>query len=161
MLTRRQERQQKRGTPVVNAGVDGDTTGSALNRLERDALIQDPRLVVVALGGNDVLRQMSRETTLENLDRIVAGCVDQGARVVLVHAKFGLFSDPYQKGFEAVAKRYGALLVHDVLGGILGNPKRMYDRIHPNDEGYDLFARRVAEVVGPLLQEADSRRSAP
>ncbi|MBI3118467.1 MAG: hypothetical protein HYZ00_07260, partial [Candidatus Hydrogenedentes bacterium] len=43
------------GTPVINAGVDGDTTASALKRLEEDVLIEEPRLVIVELGGNDFL----------------------------------------------------------------------------------------------------------
>jgi acyl-CoA thioesterase-1 len=145
------------GEPIINAGRDGDTTGSALERLDEDVLVHAPRLVIVELSGNDFLKRVPKEETFANLDQIVARCVAAGAMVVLVHAKFGLWSDPYIQGFEEIAEKHGALLVENVLNGILTNPKRMYDRIHPNEEGYRLMAERVAEVVRPLLEEAEAR----
>ncbi len=146
------------GRPVINAGRDGDTTATGWTRLESDVLRWNPRLVIVGLGGNDLLRKIPREETFENLDRIVAACVDRGAMVVLVHGRFGVWSDPFLDGFEAIAERHGALLVSNALRGILGNPRRMSDQIHPNDEGYALLAERVAEAVGPLLAASDRRR---
>lgn len=144
--------------PVVNAGRDGDTTGSALNRLERDVLSHRPRVVVVELGGNDLLNRVPREETLSNLEQIVARCVAAGSMVVLVHAKFGIWSDPFADGFEDVAKRHGAVVVWKSLSGILGNTKLMHDQIHPNADGHRLLAERVAAVVEPLLEAADKQR---
>src|SRR5919199_350459 len=37
------------GVPVINAGVSGDTTQSALARIDSDVLSRDPRLVIVGL----------------------------------------------------------------------------------------------------------------
>lgn len=77
--------------------------------------------------------------------------------VVLVHCKFGiLMSDPYIETHESIAKSRGALLVKNTLRGILANPSRMSDRIHPNDEGYALIATRVSEKLGPLLSAAEA-----
>lgn len=143
------------GMPVVNAGVTGDTTGRALRRLEEDALGGDPRVVIVALGGNDFLRKVRKAETLRNLEAIVEGCVSRGVIVVLLHAKLGLFSDPYFDGIEEIAERYGAFLITNVMKDIFGNPARMSDQIHPNDSGYALLAERVAAGVGPLLTAAD------
>ena len=39
------------GQPVINAGVLGDTTTRALERLEEDVLSQSPRIVLITLGG--------------------------------------------------------------------------------------------------------------
>ena len=139
------------GLPVVNAGRDGDTTATALARLD-EVLALQPRLTIVELGGNDLLRKTPKEQTFRNLDQIVARLVAGGSMVMIVHAKFGLFlSDPYREGYAAIADARGALLVVDVLDDILGNPARMYDQIHPNDDGYALIAARVAEAAGPLL----------
>src|SRR5215212_11260441 len=44
------------GATIVNAGVNGDTTESALARVDADVLARDPRIVLVGLGGNDLLR---------------------------------------------------------------------------------------------------------
>lgn len=144
------------GHEVVNAGRDGDTTESALARLESDVVARQPRLVVVALGGNDVLQQTAKESTMRNLEAMVTRIVGCGAMVVLVHAKFGLFDDPYRDGVKAIAKEHGAAVVWGVLDDILGRPSRMYDQIHPNDAGYALMADRVTAVVAPLLEAADA-----
>ncbi|HIJ74090.1 MAG TPA: arylesterase [Candidatus Hydrogenedentes bacterium] len=148
------------GRRVVNAGRDGDTTESALARLERDVLSHKPRLVIIELGGNDFLQRKPKDKTLANLDRIVSSCTDAGAMVAVVHFKCGiLLSDPYLDGYKATAKRHGAAFVPRALKNIFGRPGRMTDPIHPNDDGYALFAARVAAVVGPLLESADTRRA--
>jgi len=43
-------------TPIINAGISGDTTESALARVDADVTPRDPRIVIVGLGGNDFLR---------------------------------------------------------------------------------------------------------
>ena len=146
------------GVPVVNAGVDGNTTADALRRLDEDVLALQPRLVIVFLGGNDLLRQRGADAALEDLDAIVRRCAGAGAMVALVHARFGLFRDPYRSSMEEIADRHGALFIPNVLSGILGRPARSTDAIHPNDEGYRLIAGRLAEAVTPLLQTADAHR---
>src|SRR5687768_13408228 len=52
--------------PVVNAGVSGDTTESALDRIQNDVLSANPRIVIIGLGGNDFLRGMPISTTEAN-----------------------------------------------------------------------------------------------
>jgi acyl-CoA thioesterase-1 len=148
------------GVPVVNAGVDGDTTETALARIQNDVLSLQPRLVIVELSGNDFLNKVPHAQTFANLDRIVQACQNAGAMVVLVHAKFGLWSDPYWDGFKKISDERGVPIVKKVLSGILTNPKRMYDQIHPNSEGYGILAQRVADVVKPLLEAADAKRQA-
>ncbi|MEA3366218.1 MAG: GDSL-type esterase/lipase family protein, partial [Candidatus Hydrogenedentes bacterium] len=59
------------GEPVINGGIDGNTSSDALDRLERDVLSRSPRLVIILLGGNDFLQQIPRERTIENIDQIV------------------------------------------------------------------------------------------
>lgn len=148
------------GRPVINAGKNGDTTAGGLERLQKDVLTRDPRIVVVGLGGNDFLSQTPKSQTARNLETIVQRCVRRGAMVVVVHSKFGiLLSDPYLDEFRAIAERNGAVFVRDSLDGILGSPKRMSDPIHPNDEGYRLIAERVLEAVAPLLEAAEDLRA--
>ena len=57
---------------VINAGVSGDTTGSALGRIDRDVLSNNPYLVVVELGGNDFLMKISKQRTMDNLKEIIS-----------------------------------------------------------------------------------------
>lgn len=146
------------GVEVVNAGQSGDTTGTALERLEDDVLRLEPRLVIVELGGNDFLNKVPKEETFRNMDRIVGACVDTGAMVVVAHIKTGVWTDAYRDRFEEIAERHGALLVPNIMRGIFGKPSMMYDQIHPNAAGHEVIAGRIAEIVGPLLERADAAR---
>jgi len=63
---------EKLGTPniVRGAGVSGDTSGDGARRV--DFSVQpDTSVVVVALGGNDLLQGVDPKTTRSNLDRIL------------------------------------------------------------------------------------------
>ena len=146
------------GIAFVNAGFAGDTTAAGLARIERDVIARQPRLTLVEFGGNDFLRRLPREETLKNLDGIVKALVAQRMMVMILEVNVGLMGDPYLEGYRAVAKRYGAVLVEDIMKGILGNPDLMVDGIHPNAQGHRLIAERVIRVLRPLLQEADRRR---
>jgi len=143
------------GRPVLNAGVSGDTTPSALARLERDVLDREPGLVIVGLGGNDFLRQIPKEETERNLREIIARVQGKGAAVVVLGMNLGMFVDEYKGLYARVAEDMGAYLVPQVLEGILDTPKnRQEDRIHPNAAGQRLLAERIAKSLKPLLREA-------
>ena len=68
---------------VVNASVSGDTTRTALNRLE-DALQQhQPVIIIVALGGNDGLRGMPFSEIEASLSEIIEKSQQAGVSVLL------------------------------------------------------------------------------
>lgn len=142
----------------VNAGIPGDTTAAGLARIGRDVLPHRPRLTLVEFGGNDFLRRVSLEETLQNLDGIVKTLITEGTMVVILEVNAGLTGDPYLQGYRAVADRYGAVLVEDILSGILRDPRLKLDPIHPNARGHRVIADRVVKVLRPLLREANRRR---
>jgi len=147
------------GRAVINAGKDGDTTESALRRLDRDVLQQHPRVVIIGLGGNDFLEKRLKQEVMRDLEEIVTRIQATGAMTVIIHAKFGILgSDPYHDGFKDIADRTGSAFVPNILRGILGTPSRMSDPIHPNDEGNAIMAERVAKVLAPLLEAADAEQ---
>ena len=143
---------QRLGVPILNAGRSGDTTASALRRLEPAVLAQNPRIVIVVLGGNDYLRRVPPQETFANLDAIAARIRQEGAAVVLVGLSLGIFSDSYGEGYRDVARGASAGLVPDVLDGILGRSELMADQIHPNDRGYAIMADRIEPVLRELLR---------
>ena len=145
------------GAPVINAGVSGDTTESALARIN-DVLGQNPRIVIVGLGGNDFLRRVPPETTKANLESIVRRIQGHGAMVVLLGFEFPTFGPDYGSLYEEIAGEQRCLLVPDLLDGILTDPKLKSDEIHPNARGYALMAERIARPLGKLLRAADAKR---
>ncbi len=140
------------GVPIINAGRNGDTAGSALERLDEDVLARNPRVVIVLLGGNDFIRRVPTEETFDSLTTIVERIRRRGSAVVLVGLSVGFFTDSYGERFEALARRASAGLVPDILGDIRGHPDRMSDAIHPNDAGYRMIADRIEPVLRDLLR---------
>jgi acyl-CoA thioesterase-1 len=140
------------GATIINAGRSGDTTESALARLDRDVLSRDPRVVIVLLGGNDFLRKVPRDRMFANLGRIIERIRATGAGVVLVGINPLLAADPFASGYEELARRTKSAYVPDVLKGILGNSDLMSDAIHPNDRGYAMMAERIEEALKGLAR---------
>ena len=141
------------GRPIVNRGVSGDTTGDGLARLERDVLDGDPRIVLVCLGGNDMLRRMPADQQFDNLRAIIRRIQEKGALVVLIGTEGYKVLSPvdYGERYEALARETGAVYVPDLLKGVLMDPSLMLDQIHPNARGHEMIARRIAGEAGEYL----------
>ncbi len=138
---------------VINAGVSGDTTSTALVRLQKDVLDKNPSLVVVLLGGNDFLQRVPAEKTISNLDEIIREISKADSAVVLVHLKANPLKEQYKVPAIETAKKYETELVLNILDGIFGNSKLMADQIHPNADGYKLMAERISPPVKKLLNK--------
>lgn len=136
--------------PIVNLGMSGDTTTGALNRVG-EITKRNPELVIIFLGGNDVLRRENLNTTFGNLDEIVKVSSQNGAKVVLVGVPGSVFGDPYEKRFKEIAKKYDAIFIPQFLSKLIGKKDLMYDAIHPNDAGYKIVAEKIYEVVKDLI----------
>jgi len=139
------------GSEVVNDGVPGDTAAGGLARLPQ-VLAQDPWLVIVELGGNDILRQVPVERTEEALDGIVRQLLAARVLPVLVAVE-GPFGGSHGEMYARLAKRYRVPVVRDVLRHILFDPSLKADEVHPNDLGHARLAEAVAATVEPLLRQ--------
>jgi acyl-CoA thioesterase I len=145
--------------PVLNAGKSGDTTQSALTRLESDVLSHAPRIVLIGLGGNDFLGGVSLPSTEENLRTIIRKAQSAGAMVILLGFKFPSLNANYEAMYKRVGREEGCLLVPGTLAGILTDPALRSDAIHPNARGYDLMAQRLSTPLRKLLDQANSHRA--
>ncbi|MGI8905570.1 MAG: arylesterase [Candidatus Sumerlaeaceae bacterium] len=140
------------GKPIVNKGVPGETTADALRRLDKDVIENDPRIVIILLGGNDLLQRLPRTQTFSNLDSMVQQIHATGALVVLVGIKGLPFTDHFGPEYKRVAHARGAIFVGNVLSGIIDNPKLKADQVHPNAAGYKIIAERVHSAIKPYLR---------
>ncbi|MEN8165832.1 MAG: arylesterase [Acidobacteriota bacterium] len=139
------------GAEVINAGVPGDTTADALKRLEHDVLAHNPRIVLITLGGNDLMRDVSRGEAFANLEAIVRRIHQKGALVVVGGIEVPLFDRGFDEAYEDLQDTTGCLLIPNVLNGLIGKHDLMSDRIHPNSEGYKIMARRFHKEIEPYL----------
>lgn len=142
---------------VVNAGVSGDTSAAGRQRLAfaLDNLPRRPDLVLLGLGGNDVLRQIAPAETRANMAAMLAELERRGIPVVLTGMKAPPNLGPdYVGRFDTIwpelAERYDDALYPFILDGVIGDPALMLpDSIHPNARG----VQRIADRVAPLVQE--------
>jgi acyl-CoA thioesterase-1 len=129
--------------PVVNSGVDGDTTFEALARLKKDVFDKDPRLVIVEFCGNDFLKKIPKESTVKNLAVIIERIQEKGAMVALVDISAGVFFQEYRAAFKKLAAQKKAIFIPVLLNKIITNPAMKSDFFHPNARGYRLIASRI------------------
>ena len=140
------------GRPVINRGYPRDTIADAAARLERDVLAETPSIVIVLLGGNDFLQRKELGESFRQLEQLIRRIQASGAMVVLVGLD-GLTPLSGLGGeFKKLARRTGVVFVPDVLDGVIGHPDLMADSVHPNQSGYAIVAKRVAEAVRPYLR---------
>ena len=140
------------GFPVENCGVDGDTTFAALERLEKDVLVKNPRLVIVEFCGNDFLKKIPRESTVKNLALIIDRIQEKGAMVALVDISSGMFFQEYRQAFKKLAVEKKAIFIPVILNKIITNPAMKSDFFHPNARGYKVVARRIYQGIAPYLK---------
>ena len=143
---------------VINAGVSGDTTAAGRQRLAftLDSLKRAPDLVILGLGGNDALRQISPTETRANMIAMMDELDRRKIRVLLtgMRAPPNLGPD-YAMAFEPIwpdlAKKYGAELYPFILDGVITDPALMQrDGVHPTAAGVE----RMASAIVPLATQA-------
>ena len=136
-------------TETVVFGKPGRTSEEGL-RFVREKMSVSDGLVIVTLGGNDILRQVPKERTRECLSQIFAELQQRGALVAFTGVE-GPLSGGRGRMHRELCKEHGVILVPDVLAGILSTRSLKADHIHPNAKGYRLMAERVAQAVKPHL----------
>ena len=141
---------------IVNASVSGDTSGAALARLDW-SLADKPDAVVLALGGNDMLRSLPPEAMAENLRAILTRLRADDIPVLLLgmRASPSLGQD-YVTAFDAVfptlAAEFDVPLYPFFLEGVALDPAlNQPDGIHPNAAGVKIVVAAVLPEVENLL----------
>lgn len=149
---------------MINAGVSGDTTAGGRARVAW-AMADKPDAVIVAFGGNDVLRGLPPEAARENIAAILEAL--EGLPVLLVGLTApGNYGADYKAQFDALypelAETYGALYYPDFLGVLYREASRdqaladwiQADGLHPNKEGVALIVEDMGPSVLALIERS-------
>jgi acyl-CoA thioesterase I len=142
---------QKTGWVVINAGVSGNTSAQALDRLPALLDEHQPQLVLVSLGGNDMLRKLSPAQTVANLGGMLDLVKARGARAVLLATPKpsiagAVFNNLSPADFYAdVAKEKKVPLIKDALPEVLSDTALKSDQLHPNAAGHALLGEKIHE----------------
>ncbi len=135
------------GRKVVRAGVPGEVTARALERLPGVLEEHQPQLLVLCIGGNDFLRNLGKAQAAANVQTMVAVAKQRGIDVLLIGTpEKGITVTP-PAFYAEIAEQHRIPYEGSVIGQILRNSELKSDAIHPNAEGYRLIAERVAELL--------------
>ena len=143
------------GVSIINAGRPGDTTASALARIDSAVLSRDADIVIVFLGGNDLLQGVPVQQRIANITAIVQQIRGDGAAVILVGVGSGAL-DAFEGALPGLASQTSSTLVPAVLDGIFGVPNLMADLIHPNNAGHAIIADRIEPALRAALAAVGS-----
>ncbi|TMV10139.1 arylesterase [Ruegeria sediminis] len=150
---------------LINAGVSGDTTAGGAARVGW-TLTPDVDAMIVALGGNDLLRGIDPAVARANLEAILAAAAAADVEVLLVGMEApGNYGPDYKAAFDAIypelAAAHDALYAQSFFDGLdaASDPEAALklmqpDGIHPNAEGVALIVADLGPKVLELVQRA-------
>ena len=152
LLEKKLNSNKKERWQVINAGVSGSTTASAVSRMKW-LFKKKPDVVLLVLGANDGLRGLKVEETEKNLAEAVTFAESQKVRVILG----GLYMPPnygkdytsrFRRMYEDLARKYKLAFIPFVLENVAGDPKyNLPDGIHPNEEGHKMISENIFSVL--------------
>ena len=148
------------GKPItaINAGVSGETSAGALNRI--GWVMREPAdIVVIETGANDALRALPVAEARSNISRILDAVkrARPDARIFLVQMEAPPnLGQQYTRAFHdmygEVAREKGATLIPFLLDGVAGIPSlNQADGVHPNFRGEQIVARNVWRALEPAI----------
>lgn len=145
--------QSRLSASTTNRAVGGETSADTLLHAEKDMTEVQPGIVLILIGGNDLLSGVPAGDTLLHVRTLIETAQKQKAVVYLVGFQKSQ-GDAYAVGFEKLAKEMGAVYTGDILGGIIGNSTLMSDEVHPNNKGYLKMADKIAPTLESLILSA-------
>jgi lysophospholipase L1-like esterase len=135
------------GRKVTGAGVPGETTSDGLERLPAALDEVKPRLLLLCMGGNDMLQKVEPATIESNLRAMVQLAKARGVGVVLIGVPTPeLFGAP-PEFYDRIARELSLPLDKKTLNDILFDRSLKSDLIHPNAAGYRRFAQGLADLL--------------
>src|SRR5262245_29036688 len=138
------------GRNVVRAGVPGEVSAGGVARLQSVLDEHSPRLVIVCLGGNDMLRQVADGEIAQNLRTIIKTLKDKGIGVVLVGVPKPALITSAPVFYADLARELAVPYEGKIVTSVLYSNETKSDPIHPNAKGY----RKIAEAIAQVLKNA-------
>ncbi len=158
---------------IVNLGINGARTADLLQQLDHRnvrVLLGQSTAIIISIGGNDLWGDNVRSAPARDAEPVMTAVLDRLVRVVetvraaspharlfviglynpFVTAPFGPLVTPLVSRWNAkLIERFAAdpnLSVVQTSDLFAWHDRLSEDRFHPNSEGYELIARRIADT---------------
>ncbi len=143
---------------VVNSGVSGETTAGGKSRIDW-VMNQEVDVFILELGANDGLRGVPVSETRANLQDIIDTVKNKSPQTKIILAGMQLppnlgkdYTTDFKNVFPELAEKNDIALIPFILkdvGGIAALNQN--DGIHPTEEGHEIIATTVWDLLKPLL----------
>jgi len=136
------------GYTVINEGVLGDTSHEGLRRIAPLLEERNIKLMILLLGGNDIMQGLSMEDLKSNLKTMIQMAKKKQINVLLISMpKLSIFGLSPLELYEEVAEEEDVPLLSGMMSNILKQPSLKSDQIHPNAKGYTMMAKMIYEKL--------------
>lgn len=148
----------RKNITVKNAGVSGDTSAGGLARLPW-VLEENPDIVVIVLGSNDMLRGIAPLETKKNLTEIVKIIRSKKIGIVFCGMKASLnlgkeYTREFNKIYPEIAKENNLIFFPFFLDMVaLNKSLNQSDLIHPNVKGVEVIVKNIIPSIDLAINE--------
>lgn len=131
---------------VVNLAQPGATAGSAI--AQANGITESHSLVIVEIGGNDLLGGKDASTFGSTLGTLVSSLCSDQHQVLVVELPLFPFQNAFGKAQRDVVAKHGvAMLPKRYFSRVLGTKNGTLDGLHLSQEGHDAMAKIMAGVI--------------
>lgn len=147
--------------PILNQGVNGDTLGDMLKRLNVHVMDLHPEICILLGGSNDIYHGVDLETMKSNFNQLLERLLEQHIRPVIglpppvQDAMYEKILTKFRNWLKKQAKA-SKLTVIDFYRGFLDKKKKLVranleDGVHPSYKGYQTMAQAATKVLQELV----------
>jgi acyl-CoA thioesterase-1 len=134
------------GLKVRNFSFGGAKVESALDNARR--INQDDALVILEIGGNDLLGGTSIPKFRQDLEKMLTLVCGPHRRVAMIELPLPPFYNRYGMVQRALAKSHGVTLIpKHYIAKIMSTPGATVDGLHLNNTGHILLAHALFEML--------------
>lgn len=147
--------------PVINSGVDDNTTEDAVARFNTDVLAHNPAIVIFDFGGNDIY-YLKKKVSYKDIEKNFRTMLDQldleKTQVYIMRfyndeMKFLDLFGNFDKILKRLETDYPVIVIWDAWSGAWGHKEYKLDFTHCNAEGYKIMEQHIFEAIKPCLKK--------
>jgi acyl-CoA thioesterase-1 len=145
--------QHEMGVRVRNLSQAGATTSDAIKMAQQ--LAHEDRLILVEIGGNDLLAGISTEQFAQSLEKLLSHVSGPGRTVIMMELPLLPHRIGYGQVQRRLARKYGVYLVPKrYFARVISGANATSDGLHLSEDG----ARRMAQLVEQVILPSSESR---
>jgi len=139
---------------IINEGIPGDTAFGALQRVEHSLHRHKPDLTIVEFCVNDAFSGFSVKE-FENYYIQILDKIPNNKIIMIPHKLKESIDQKIVKPFYECLRKIGNLReipIIDISKFQLNSSQLLADGLHPNEKGYEIYAKEAFKVVNEFLK---------